>query len=118
ARVIATHPQVRQAEEARRQADAELLTARGGFDPYLSAMWDTKRFKGIGYYDELDARLVLPTPWGVDFKLGWERAAGQIINPERATPGEGLLSFGITMPIGPRLLTDERRTALRQAEVA
>lgn len=118
ARVIATHPQVRQAQEARRQADAEALVARGGFDPYLSAMWDTKRFKGIGYYDELDARLVLPTPWGVDFKLGWERAAGQIINPERATPTDGLLSFGVSLPIGPRLLTDERRTSLRQAEIA
>jgi outer membrane protein len=117
-RVIAQHPQVRQAEAARRQADAEALAARGGFDPYVSAIWDTKRFKGIGYYDELDARLVLPTPWGVDFKLGWERAAGQIINPERATPGDGLLSFGVSLPIGPRLLTDERRTALRQAEIA
>lgn len=117
-RVIAQHPQVRQAEAARRQADADALTARGGFDPYVSAIWDTKRFKGIGYYDELDARLVVPTPWGVDFKLGWERAAGQIINPERATPGEGLLSFGVMLPIGPRILTDERRTALRQAEIA
>jgi len=118
ARVIAQHPQVRQADAARRQADADALTARGGFDPYVSAIWDTKRFKGIGYYDELDARLVLPTPWGVDFKLGWERAAGQIINPERATPTEGLLSFGVSLPIGPRILTDERRTALRQAEIA
>lgn len=118
ARVIVAHPQVRQAEESRRQADAELLSARGGFDPYVSALWDTKRFKGIGYYDEFDARLVLPTPWGVDFKLGWERAAGQIINPERATPTEGLLSFGVTLPLGPRLVTDERRTALRQAEIA
>lgn len=118
ARVIVAHPQVRQAQEARRQADAELLSARGGFDPYVSALWDTKRFKGIGYYDEFDARLVLPTPWGVDFKLGWERAAGQIINPERATPTEGLLSFGVTLPLGPRLVTDERRTALRQAAIA
>jgi outer membrane protein TolC len=118
ARVIANHPLVRQAEAARRQADAELLVARGGFDPYVSAIWDTKRFKGIGYYDELDARIVLPTPWGVDFKLGWERAAGQIINPERATPSEGLLSFGVMLPIGPRIVTDERRTALRQAEIA
>ena len=118
ARVVASHPLVRQAEAARRQVDGETRAARGGFDPYLSALWDTKRFKGVGYYDELDVRVVLPTPWGVDVKLGWERAAGQIINPERATPGEGLLSLGVSLPIGARLLTDERRTALRQAEVA
>lgn len=118
ARVSATHPQVRQAELVRRQADAQALAARGSFDPYVQAIWDTKRFKGIGYYDELDARFVLPTPWGVDFKLGWERAAGQIINPERATPTEGLLSAGVSLPIGLGLLTDERRTARRQAEIA
>lgn len=118
ARVRATHPQVRQAALARQVADAELLAARGAFDPSLSATWDTKRFKGIGYYDELDARLTIPTPWGVDFKAGWERAAGQIINPERATPSNGLLSAGISIPIGTRIITDERRTALRQAELA
>jgi outer membrane protein len=118
ARVRATHPQVRQASLAREVADAELLVARGAFDPSLAATWDTKRFKGIGYYDELDARLTVPTPWGWDFKAGWERAAGQIINPERATPGLGLLSAGISIPIGTRIITDERRTALRQAELA
>lgn len=118
ARVRATHPQVRQAALARQVADADLLVARGAFDPSLSATWDTKRFKGIGYYDELDARLTIPTPWGIDFKAGWERAAGQIINPERATPSSGLLSAGISIPIGTRILTDERRTALQQAELA
>ena len=99
-RVRATHPQVRQAALARQVADAELLAARGAFDPSLSATWDTKRFKGIGYYDELDARLTIPTPWGVDFKAGWERAAGQIINPERATPTGGLLSAGLSLDTG------------------
>lgn len=118
ARVRGSHPLVRQAEASRVEADARALAARGGFDPYISAVWDTKRFKGIGYYDEFDARLVLPTRWGLDFKLGWERAAGQIINPERATPVEGLWSLGVALPIGPRLFTDERRTALRAAEIA
>lgn len=118
ARVRATHPVARQAELARRAQDAELTAARGGFDPYVAATWDVKRFKGIGYFDELDTRLVVPTPWGVDLKVGWERAAGQIINPERATPDEGLLSAGFSLPIGPRLVTDDRRTRLRQAELA
>ncbi len=118
AQVRAHHPAARQAALARRQVEADLRAARGGFDPYVSATWDFKRFKGIGYYDEIDTRLVVPTPWGVDLKLGWERAAGAIINPERATPGAGLLSAGVSLPIGPRLIADERRTALRQAELA
>ena len=118
ARVVATHPVARQAEWTRRQVTADLRAARGAFDPAVTATWDLKRFNGVGYYDEVDARLIVPTPWGVDVKLGWERAAGQIINPERKTPGAGLLAAGISIPVGPRLLTDERRTALRQAELA
>lgn len=118
AQVRATHPLARQAELARQQSRSELRAARGSFDPYVTATWDFKRFKGIGYYDEIDTRLTVPTPWGVDLKVGWERAAGAIINPERATPGEGLLSAGVSLPIGPRLLTDDRRTALRTAALA
>jgi len=117
-RVVATHPVARQAEWTRRQVSAELRAARGGFDPAIVASWDLKRFNGVGYYDEVDARLTVPTPWGVDLKLGWDRAAGQIINPERKTPGAGLLAAGVSVPLGPRLVTDERRTALRQAELA
>lgn len=118
ARVAAAHPVARQAELSRRQAAADLRAARGGFDPVLSATWDFKRFRGIGYFDEFDTRLTVPTPWGVDVKLGWERAAGAIINPERATPRQGLLSAGLSIPLGPRLITDERRTSVRQAELA
>lgn len=117
-RVQASHPEVRQARLARTVTDAEYLAARGSFDPTLWATWDTKRFKGIGYYDELATTLTIPTRLGVDFTIGWERAAGQIINPERATPGDGLLSAGLALPLGPRLLADERRTTLRQAELA
>ncbi|MFM8911047.1 MAG: TolC family protein, partial [Gemmatimonadota bacterium] len=117
-RVRATHPLAQQATEQRRQVAQELRVARGGFDPAISATWDLKRFNGIGYFDEFDARLTVPTPWGLDFKAGWELAAGEIINPERKTPGQGLFSAGVSLPIGPRLVTDERRTALRQAELA
>ncbi|MEY2733444.1 MAG: hypothetical protein RL340_503 [Gemmatimonadota bacterium] len=118
AQVVAHHPTAQQATLVRRQVAADLRAARGGFDPVVTAVWDLKRFDGVGYYDEFDARLTVPTPWGLDFKLGWENAAGEIINPERKTPGAGLLSAGVSLPIGARLLTDERRTALRQAELA
>jgi outer membrane protein TolC len=118
AQVVANHPTAQQATLVRRQIAADLRAARGGFDPVVTAIWDLKRFNGVGYFDEFDARITVPTPWGLDFKLGWENAAGEIINPERKTPANGLLSAGVSLPIGARLLTDERRTALRQAELA
>jgi outer membrane protein TolC len=110
------HPVAQAAELAVRRARFGVSLARGAFDPTVSAVLEQKRFKGIGYYDELELRALMPTPLGIDFKLGWERADGQIINPERATPLEGLLTASVVVPLGRRIITDERRTALKQAD--
>jgi outer membrane protein TolC len=116
--VARTHPVVQAADLSVRRASLGISLARGAFDPTVSAIVEQKRFKGIGYYDEVELRALFPTPFGVDFKLGWERADGEIINPERATPLTGLLSASVVVPLGRRILTDERRTALTQASAA
>jgi outer membrane protein len=113
--VVRNHPVVQAADLALRRASLGVSLARGAFDPTVSATLEQKRFKGIGYFDEFDARLNVPTPLGIDFKLGWERADGEIINPERATPTSGLLTAAVVLPLGRRIITDERRTALTQA---
>ncbi len=117
-RVARSHPVAQTAVLSARRAAIAVSVARGAFDPTLSAILEQKRFKGIGYYDELEVRALVPTPFGVDFKLGWERADGQIINPERATPLNGLLTASVVLPLGRRIVTDERRTALKQATAA
>ncbi|MBX9928207.1 MAG: TolC family protein [Gemmatimonadaceae bacterium] len=116
ARVQRFHPVVQQARLLAAQADAELRVAYGSFDPQLSVFWDKKSFNGIGYYDETEFKATVPTPFGMDVKLGYDRAAGQIINPERATPSTGLYQLGVAIPIGQRIVTDERRNAVRQAK--
>jgi outer membrane protein TolC len=113
--VLQHHPVAQAADLALRRATLGVSLARGAFDPTVTATLEQKRFKGIGYFDEFDARLNVPTPLGIDFKLGWERADGQIINPERATPTNGLLTAAVVLPLGRRIITDERRTALTQA---
>lgn len=115
-RVVATHhPVVQQARLLEEVADGEVRQARGAFDPTVSAGWDRKTFGGTRYYDYVDASLKIPTPLGADIKLGYERTDGRYINPDRRTPTGGLLSAGISIPIGQRLITDERRNALAQA---
>ncbi len=113
--VAAFHPVVEQARRLEAIADGEVRQARGAFDPVVSAGWDRKAFQGTRYYDYVDASVKIPTPLGADIKLGYERTDGRYINPDRRTPSGGLLSAGISIPIGQRLVTDERRNALAQA---
>jgi outer membrane protein TolC len=115
ARVRAHHPVARAARAALEAADQDVRVARGAFDPTISAEWDRKRFDGKTYYDEVAAELKIPTPVGADFKVALERTLGTNVNPQLATPSSGLLTVGVSIPFGQRLLTDERRTALQQA---
>ncbi len=113
--VRARHPVARQAQLIVDVAEAEVRGAGGAFEPSLSASWDSKTFGGKSYYDELGVKLSVPTALGVDFKLGYDRAAGANLNPESALPKNGLWSAGVSIPIGQRMLTDERRTAVEVA---
>lgn len=115
AQVLADHPIARQADLLAEDVRSQLRSAWGAFDPTITATWDQKRFGGTGYYAYTDVALKIPTPFGSDLKVGVERAAGQYISPDRRTPAVGLVTAGISIPLGQRLLTDERRTALEQA---
>ncbi len=115
AQVLADHPIARQADLLAEDVRSQLRTAWGAFDPTISATWDQKRFDGTGYYAYSDVSLKIPTPFGSDIKVGVERAAGQYINPDRRTPAVGLVTAGLTIPLGQRIITDERRTTLEQA---
>lgn len=112
ARVAAHHPVIRQARLGVDHAREEQRVARGAFDPTVAASWDRKTFGTVAYYDYVTAALSIPTPVGVDVKLGFERATGQYISPDRRTPRAGLVTAGLSVPFGQRMLTDERRTAV------
>lgn len=114
-RVVAHHPAARQARLSADVAREEQRVARGAFDPTLAAAWDRKTFGSVEYYDYVTAALTVPTPLGVDVKLGYERAEGRYVSPDRRTPGSGLVTAGISIPLGQRMLTDERRTAIAVA---
>lgn len=116
--ILARHPVARQAQLVAAQARAELRAAWGAFDPTISAKWDQKRFGGSTYYNYVDAELKLPTPVGVDVTLAFDRTLGRFINPDRRTTGAGTFEAGVSIPLGQRLITDERRNALQQARAA
>ncbi len=113
--VASQHPVVRQARLLESIADGNVRQAQGAFDPTLTASWERKSFAGTEYFDYQEAAIKLPTPLGIDLKLGYERTQGRYFAPDRRTPSDGLITAGISIPVGQRMLTDERRTALAQA---
>lgn len=119
--VSRNHPVVRQARLLESGADGDVTAAFGNFEPKVEASWQTKRFDTSAsgtqtlYWNYADIALKVPTPFGADFKMGYERASGRYINPQFTTPNTGLFSAGFSIPLGQRILTDERRTALRVA---
>ena len=113
--VAENHPVAQQARLVNAQARSALQEAWGAFDPKLSLSLSQKAYKGVPYYNYVDAALKVPTPLGADLKLGFERATGTKFSADRTTPPNGLLSLGMTVPLGQRVLTDERRTGLASA---
>ncbi len=115
AQVRAHHPVARQARRLVDVADAERGVALGAFEPVLSATWNAKDLSGTRYEDRTNWKLTVPTPVGVDVRVGYDRASGKYVDPSNTTPANGLWSAGVSIPLGQRLLTDERRTALATA---
>ncbi len=115
--IINTHPVVKQAHLLNDVARQEVRVARGAFDPTITSYYSRKEFGGTTYYDAWDSQLRIPTWFGVDFRAGFEQTDGTYLNPERATPGQGMTYAGVTIPLGQGLLIDARRATVRQAQL-
>jgi outer membrane protein TolC len=111
------HPVVKQAGLVIEQGQAQLLKARGGFDPKIEVDYDRKDFKGTEYYDELRGAFKIPTWYGVEFRAGAERNEGAFLNPSLTVPEEGLYSAGASLQLGQGLWINERMATLRKAKL-
>ena len=116
-RVKNFHPFARQADLQNRIADAELLKAKGNFDPIAGSVLDQKEFADKSYYSILDGGVKWATPFGATIKSGYEFNRGLFLNPENSTPSAGLLYAGIALPVGQGLLIDERRATRNSAKI-
>ena len=110
------HPTVKQANLQLKMGEADLLKARGAFDPKLEVDYNRKQFKGSEYYDLLNSTFKIPTWYGVELKAGFEQNEGLYLNPERTVPPEGLFSAGISLSAAQGLIIDKRRAVLRSAK--
>ncbi|MDW8272995.1 MAG: TolC family protein [Chitinophagales bacterium] len=114
--VLMYHPMAKQADIIAEQGKAELTVARGGFDPTIQADFIRKSFDGTNYFSLFESELKIPA-WFADVKAGYDYYYGSFINPENKIPAEGQSFAGISLPLLRDLITDKKRTALRQARL-
>lgn len=126
--VVNYHPVSKQANLLSQSAKAELLAARGAFDPVISANYENKTTDGKNSYTYFEPQIKIPTLIGVDVKAGYDQSNGIAVNNDRIKIIEnngqyfpqygeyGMLYAGINVPILRGLQTDSRRATLRQAQ--
>lgn len=109
------HPVMQMAGIKREQAAASLLSSRANFDPKLQGSYERKRFAGEPYYSYYKTELKIPVWYGMDFKAGTEEISGNRVTTESTLGQTSYL--GIQLPLLNGLITDKRRTALKQAKI-
>ena len=112
------HPVLQSVRNRLPIANAELLKARGAFDPTLVGNYSSKEYDGELYYELPAVQLALPTASPIDLQLDWNSSTGIYTNPQNKLPEEGLFAVGGMINLGNGLMTDERRTSLRLAKAA
>ncbi|MBK8590756.1 MAG: TolC family protein [Sandaracinaceae bacterium] len=121
---VAHHPSVQAALAREDVAEAELMRARGAFDPALSVRGALRHG---GYYElrRVDAELRAPTPWlGAEFWAGYRY--GRDVDDETRYPGyysdqtldRGELRAGVRVPLLRDRALDDRRAVRARAELA
>lgn len=118
--LLENHPLVKQARLLPESAKQEVRFARGAFDPKLEASYYKKEFQDKDYYQKTSASFTVPIWFPVDPKVGFEQNEGSFINPESSIPASDdyqQLVTGIRLPVGRGLFTDERRAAVKQAQL-
>ncbi|QZK91297.1 TolC family protein [Flavobacterium sp. CHNK8] len=111
------HPLVKNANLEINKAQANLMMARGGFDPKIEVDFSKKQFKDKEYYSILNSSFKIPTWYGIEIKAGFDNNEGVYLNPENTVPNQGLTSLGVTVPLGQGLLINQRMADVRKAKM-
>lgn len=89
--------------------------AIGNFEPGISYNGRNKTFDGKNYYNQNYFELDVFTPSPLSFDIGFEKNNGSYLNGESNTPSNGLGYIGLQLPLLKNLITDQRRTTLKQS---
>lgn len=115
--IKSNHPLLKQAELLDEKTKAYYQKSKGGFDPKIDGTLDHKSFDGKNYYNQIQSAFKIPTWFGADISIGYERNTGINLNQESIIPENGLLHAGINIPLGSGLIYDQRRKTLEEAKI-
>jgi outer membrane protein TolC len=111
------HPLVKNANLEISKSQANLMMARGGFDPKIEVDFNSKQFKDSEYYSILNSSFKIPTWYGIEIKAGFDNSEGVYLNPQNTLPNQGLTSLGVTIPLGQGLFINQRMADVRKAKM-
>lgn len=120
AMLLNNHPIAKQADLLSDFARQEMRLARGNFDPKLEGQYLAKNFGDVDYYKIFNSSIKFPSVLPFDPSIGVEQNSGKYLNPERFISEQyNFRQFyaGVSLPLLRGLITDDRRAALRQAEL-
>lgn len=108
--VLQNHPVLKQANNYMPIAKAQLLIARGAFDPAVSLYGTSKNENNGQFYRYQNLDLSIPNYYGGGISFS---------NPlnQSNTSNSGSLGFSAELPLLKGLITDYRRTALGKAKI-
>ena len=84
------HPMVKSANLEINKSQANLMMARGAFDPKIEVDYNQKQFGGKEYYSLLNSSFKIPTWYGIEVKASFNNSEGIYLNPENTLPNQGL----------------------------
>lgn len=111
------HPIVKQANLVINNSEANLLKARGAFDPKIEVDFDKKEFKDSKYFNKLNGAFKIPTWYGIELKANFENNEGVFLSPEATVPTDGLYAAGISASLLRNFVINERMASLKQAKL-
>lgn len=111
------HPLVKNANLEISKAQANLMMARGGFDPKIEVDFNKKKFKDKEYYSIFNSSFKIPTWYGIEIKAAFDNNEGIYLNPENTVPNQGLTSIGISIPLGQGLFINQRMSDVQKAKL-
>ena len=113
-RVVQNHPLARQAALYADLGRAQLMEARGAFDPKLAFYNSEKVFGNAFYYRDQGLKATVPLRAGINLDGGYERVTGAFADPQIKTPLAGLYYGGLEVSLGRGLFIDSRRAGVLQ----
>jgi outer membrane protein TolC len=109
------HPVVKLARIDIEKSNAEIMKARGAFNPIISNYLANKTIGNLNYYNYIHPSITVPTWFGVDISVGIENLSGNRFDPSETI---GKTSYvGVSIPLLKNLAIDKRRAYLKQAKL-